>query len=362
MKVFTLLCLLSFFEYTIGVTLQRTPIGYFAPECIRGVPSGTTIRSIPYDNKNNTLTDDMIMVVEVIYPNNTYEYINYQQSLYCSLHQERFDRSNTKESKKDNNQEAADISTKDPLPIWNGWPRHAWYGSSYADWSNPRFPTNESIFALIANWIIPPYPVNQLANTSDPWYQAPPTTSWWTGIQGPTVLQPVIELNGLTRNAYDAVSWNCCPGNMSWYSDPLVTFPDDTIQGIMVRQPSSSGYVFETITTVISPLTGTHSTRLSSDMSLENGWAPTWAEIIFEEWFITSCTQLICGPERFFNISLYVEPRGQPYNATPPRLLTEIPWSVSYEIDGFNQPANPTCDGHVQTDNVTYNSLIYSCT
>ena len=70
------------------------------------------------------------------------------------------------------------------------------------------------------------------------------------------MLQPVMELNGLMPDAYDGVSWACCPGHMAWYSDPLVALPGETIEGTILRVDGSavgaqdSLYVYLTKTVV----------------------------------------------------------------------------------------------------------------
>ena len=47
---------------------------------------------------------------------------------------------------------------------------------------------------------------NTEANPESPWAWAP-TLSFWLGIQGGYVLQPVVEWNGLVADDWDLVSW-----------------------------------------------------------------------------------------------------------------------------------------------------------
>ena len=133
-------------------------------------------------------------------------------------------------------------------------------------------PPNTTVYALNATWTVPDLPPDSTANASDPWFQTEPTESWWVGLQGGAVLQPVMELNGLMPHAYDAVSWNCCMGNMAWYSFPLIALPGETISGEIVRvsgaevDAADSLYVYATVTGVSSAARGVQQTVLYSAM------------------------------------------------------------------------------------------------
>lgn len=173
-----------------------------------------------------------------------------------------------------------------------------------------------------------------------------------------------MELNGLIEGAYDGVSWNCCPSSMAWHSDAVLANPGDTIVGSIQRVPGD-GLVYETITTVVSKDgKSSNSSVLTSDMgSGEPDWAPTWAEVVFESYFVTSCEQLACGPYAFEDVSVVVQPAGQPYNPSATRQLDVIPWSQNYEIAGVSGRNNnlPICEGYVKGDNKTVAVIGFDC-
>jgi len=140
--------------------LRLTKFGLIASECIKEVPSGSVLVN---RGENSTTT--------IHFPNNTFLDVKPCLSHYkASLRKSRLD-----------------IGP----PLWNDWPQHWWFGYNYADFTNPRLPNNESIYSINASWIVPPLPLDRNANINDPWYQSEPTESWWIGLQGPTVLQPV---------------------------------------------------------------------------------------------------------------------------------------------------------------------------
>ena len=69
------------------------------------------------------------------------------------------------------------------------------------------------------------------------------------------MLQPVLEFNGLQRNDWDFVSWNCCPAGYVTHSDILTGMKEgDKLIGI-IQQPDSDNKVFE-ITSTWVPATG----------------------------------------------------------------------------------------------------------
>lgn len=346
----------------------RTPFGDFAPECVRGVPSGTTLT-------------DLGSHTHVAYPDGSSELVS-----ACSILPP-----NPRQRTSDGAAAKPDSTGRQLPPVWAGWPQHYWFGLGYAPFTDPPFPSNQSIWSLSADWTVPPMPANTAGNASDPWFQAAPTQSWWIGVQGGAVLQPVLEFNGLAgARAYDAVSWNCCPGNMSWYSFPLAAFPGELFIGSIARVASEvgpgSGYTFETVSTIVSPSRGTHTTRLYSNMSLAGaGWTPQWAEVVQESYFVTRCDQLPCvsssdsdsdssssrhssasisGGELFGNISLSVIPRSSGTDGAPvvPIPVPLIPWQQTYEVEGASPPGPAICSGATATDDAASATISYDCT
>jgi hypothetical protein len=322
---------------SLSPPFKRTPFGVLPTECIVALESGSRITPISSD------------VARVTFPN--YTTLDVVAPSACAgLHF----------------RPRSGSSTKASPAFWDGWPNHFWFGQGYTT------RRGEFVWSLNATWAVPPYPHNTLGNGSDPYSKEAPTESWWVGIQGPTVLQPVLELNGLMPGVYDAASWNCCPAGMAWHSTPLPAQPGDTIVGGIVQvaavaeggtsaraHAAAPTYSFVTNTTVKSAGGESHSTTLYSDMDAEPGWAPTFAEAIFESYFVTRCDQFPCSsrssgrgaaasvPTGFSldNITLYVTPAA----AGAPVPLQPIPWLQLYEVDNSSTPGVPVCGGESGT-------------
>ena len=224
--------------------LVTTPFGSIHPSCILGVPSGTLIEE--------AFDSELGKHVRVLYPNKSVALVppctSFPRASNSRLHGVRveyapglFAPARARPAR--DGAVAAQTSGVDaaraeaPLrntpchnfpppstcpPVWEGWAQHWWFGLWWADFTSPPLPKNQTVFALNATWPVPEFPPNQSANESDPWFQSPPTESWWNGLQGPSVLQPVMEYNGLMARSFDGVSWDCCPGQMAWYSFPLI--------------------------------------------------------------------------------------------------------------------------------------------
>jgi hypothetical protein len=235
---------------------------------------------------------------------------------------------------------------------WEGWLKHWWFGLWWAPFTRPPLPANETIYSLNATWLVPALPLDLSGNESDPWYQSEPTESWWTGLQGGAVLQPVMELNGLVPRSYDAVSWMCCQAGMAWYSFPLIALPGETVVGEIVRVSGEevgaqdSLYVYLTVTGVRSAARGYSETRLFSAMTEgDAGWVPDWAEVVQESYFVTSCARLPCGAGAFADLAVATAQKGLPFNETTPSAAAPQ-WAVSYEAENDADPGAPVCGGN----------------
>lgn len=299
-----------------GRPLFRTPFGLYPRDCVQAVPSGSHILAAVGSD------------VRVLYPNGSEVLVAGSEG--CALPTPmRPDRA------------------RGPS-FWDGWPNHFWFGQGL------YVATGDVIFSLNSSWRVPPFPRNTLGNGSDPYSTSPPTLSWWIGIQGPTVLQPVLEFNGLMPGVYDAASWNCCPAGMAWHSTPLPAAPGDLVVGGMIQVAgwNRSGaaalagaggpYTFVTETTVVSAGGRVTATSLTSDMAPEPGWNPTWAEAIFESWFATRCEHFPCGGYSLADVLLSVTRAGGPLNVTP---VTPVPWAPFYEVENTTTPGSPVCGG-----------------
>lgn len=309
--------------------LRRTPFGHFHPSCVRGVPSGSFISELASG------------AARLRHPDGREEII-----ARCA-----YDSPLPRARRPPVARSGAPYH--DNPPLWHNWPKHWWFGLSYAPFTDPPLPAGQSFYSINATWRVPPLPRVRTGNSSDPWFQEPPTESWWVGLQGGAVLQPVLELNGLAPREYDAVSWACCASGMAWYSFPLPALPGEEIVGSIVRvsgaevDAADDLYVYQTATGVRSAARGYHETLLYSDMSGAStpGWSPYWAEVVQESYFVTACADLPCGAGAFADVRVSVAPAGLRYNATQPVDVAAVPWSRSYEIEGAAAPANAVCGG-----------------
>ena len=94
----------------------------------------------------------------------------------------------------------------------------------------------------------------------------------------------------------------------------------------------------------------------------EPGWEPTWAEVVQESYFVTSCANLPCGAGAFADIAVSVAELGRPFNETTPRLLATVPWSEAYEIEGQSgDPGAPVCDGHAAAGDGGSADVTFNC-
>lgn len=315
----------------------RTPVGFHHPSCIHGVPSGTFVHVLPPGSPLGAAGS-----ARVRYSNGSSEIV-----APCAHPRGAAPR-----------RVPPPASAPPAPPLWKHWPQHWWLGLSWAHFTQPPLPLNASIFSINATWRVPPLPLIRTGNASDPWFQAPPTESWWVGLQGGAVLQPVLELNGLMPGAYDGVSWACCAAGMAWYSFPLVALPGEEIVGDIVRvsgaEVGAEGepYVYVTLTGVRSAARGYEETRLYSAMDAAGpGWEPTWAEVVQESYFVTDCRNLPCGGAgAFADVRVATAPAGRPFNETRPTIVDAVPWSATYEIEGAAAPRHPVCNGSAAFD------------
>jgi hypothetical protein len=323
--------------------LVHTHFGRVHPDCVLHVPSGTHI--------HETASGES---ARVFFPNGTVH-----AKARCPHAQRSTLRPALQQQHRHHAPASPPISSSD-TPIWDGWPMHLWLGYSWANWSRPAFPADAAVLAFNASWLVPPPPSNTMGNKSDPWTQSAPTLSWWIGLQGPAVLQPVLEWNGLRSQAYGAVSWNCCPAGYVWHSDVLPAEPGDTIDGAMVRTaPGDAGHphggTYATLTTVRSPGKPLATVSLTTDTDHEaGGWLGNWVEAIAESYFVTSCEQLPCTTagalgqgEAFAGLSLVLVDDDMP---TRPYSPASIPWVEEYQVQDDGKPGAPTCGGKVTTN------------
>jgi len=316
--------------------LVRTPFGAVHADCVRGVPSGTLVEGLPAARGGGARVRFPDGGEEVVAP--------------CAAEPRA-----VRPPRRLGGGGRRGVAAAPP-PVWDGWPAHSWLGTAWAPFTRPPLPANTTIFSINATWVVPPPPADASGNASDPWAHAAPTLSWWVGVQGPAVVQPVLEWNGLAPGAYDAVSWNCCPAGMAWYSMPLPALPGERVEGAIVRVSGAevgaagSLYTYETTTAVVSAARGRHETRLFSAMSDgEPGWTPDWAEAVAEAYYVTSCDRLPCGAAAgaFADVRVAVAPAGEPFNATRAAPVSDVPWSTAYEVAGEDAPGPPVCAGAV---------------
>lgn len=95
-----------------------------------------------------------------------------------------------------------------PKPIDWGWIQASGYT------------TGVPIGRIVASWKVPPSPRNA----------ADQTVYFFPGLQGDTILQPVLGYRGY-NNSWDLSSWNCCKDGTVQYSDFIAAKPGDRIVG-----------------------------------------------------------------------------------------------------------------------------------
>ncbi|MBB5060969.1 hypothetical protein HDF16_005705 [Granulicella aggregans] len=171
---------------TVPARYVVTPFGYFDPACVAGLSKGDSfLRDLGVIRRANGNTD--------IVPT-------------CAS-----PRFNAKGEVISSNSGNRDI----PQPSTNGY---IVYESLVG---------NTSYGALNANITVPGVPSS---NDGQTLYFFPGLEDHTADI---TILQPVLEWNGLTQNAWDIASWNCCYNNVMLHSSPVVVNSGDNILGTM---------------------------------------------------------------------------------------------------------------------------------
>lgn len=136
-------------------------------------------------------------------------------------------------------------------------------------------------------------------NIPDSPLRNPGTDYWFLGMQnmrgGPvSILQPVLTYEG---SEWTAASWACCPSNITTTGPTIGPFQEgDRMYGAMTRVDADTWK----IDTVIN--------GQSSILNAQVGpWAYTWAVVTFEDYGVSSCSQLPHEAVKFDTIMLYDE-------------------------------------------------------
>jgi len=136
-------------------------------------------------------------------------------------------------------------------------------------------------------------------NIPDAPRQQPGTDYWFLGMQnmrgGPvSILQPVLTYNG---GRWTAASWACCPSNITTTGPTIGPFQEgDRMYGSMIRKDSQTWE----IVTQINGKTSTLNAQVGP-------WAYTWAVGTFEDYGVSTCSQLPRTPVTFDTVMLYDE-------------------------------------------------------
>lgn len=127
------------------------------------------------------------------------------------------------------------------------------------------------------------------------------------------------------------------------HSDPITDVrPGDTLVG-SVAQPSADNDAFVITSELRRGGAHVNATTLLADMTHVGGWAPQWAELIEESYFVTDCRQLPCGSASppmaaFAKVALAT--------TDAPGGVASVPWTPFYEVEGVGRdPGAPICGG-----------------
>ena len=172
-----------------------TPFGYFAPACVRHIGNGDRL-----------LGDGGIQRVDG----------KREQALVCAQDNFTPDGARVHPSGRDDAgrpvrstaMRSALPARAVPKPIDWGWIQASGYT------------TGVPIGRIVASWTVPPNPRNA----------ADQTVYFFPGLQGDTILQPVLGYRGY-NNSWDLSSWNCCKDGTVQYSDFIPAKPGDKIVG-----------------------------------------------------------------------------------------------------------------------------------
>lgn len=136
---------------------MRTPFGDADAACVLRVPHATTVRELPH-----------AAGVALTYANGSVATLPPCASPHAVTYERYAARRRAAVM-------AAAAPRADPPPIWDGWPRHLWFGLSYASFTTP--PLVGRVLNFSTTWRVPAAPQRQVGNKTDPWGGYAPTLS-----------------------------------------------------------------------------------------------------------------------------------------------------------------------------------------
>jgi len=298
MSILWLLCLAFLAPFYVqskdlADDFMQTPHGLFYKPCVLHVPSGSIVH-----HGENVLT---------------IEYLNGSISEYT-------------ECKQPPHPYAGET------PYWNGWYEHIWYGVNYAPWTNP--PLNSNCNFASVSFTVPPEPLNRFGNSESPWSREP-SLSFWIGIQGENnpVLQPCLDFNVLSPQAFDYTSWNCCPQGYNVHSDSILNLNEgQQLQGYIEQTD-------EFVYNIVSKVVGGESVSLVADFSSYPGWSADWVEVQVESYYVTNCSQFPAGMITFSDVTFDIGGNN----------MSSIPWTQTTECALTSCPNPAICNGQVNS-------------
>jgi hypothetical protein len=163
---------------------------------------------------------------------------------------------------------------------YNGWVAQYSYVGSIASGSN-----------LTDYWVVPPLPQNQGSQT----------LFFFNGIQGNSILQPVLAYSGTAP--WNFASWSCCIQGDQQQSDTINLSPGDVLQGTITSANCDSSGVCQNWTVTSTDMTTGQSVTLNAgaDVGTPNIVVPA----VLETYDVSSCDMFpVTGEETFYGNSL----------------------------------------------------------
>jgi hypothetical protein len=209
---------------------------------------------------------------------------------------------------------------------YNGWiVQYAYVGSI------PSGPN------LTDTWVVPDLPPNQGSQT----------LYFFNGIQGSSILQPVMGYIG--GGPWNLASWNCCTQGDTQHSDYIDLSPGDVITGTITSAGCDSSGVCQTWTVTSTDETTGKSVVLngSSDVGTPNIVVPA----VLETYGVTSCDMFpVTGEETFYDHSL-TDPGGT---------AVTLKYKLKFDTGGNGQNGNLPACGYTGATATNSYSLIFS--
>jgi hypothetical protein len=209
---------------------------------------------------------------------------------------------------------------------YNGWIAQYSYVGSIASGSN-----------LTDYWVVPPLPQNQGSQT----------LFFFNGIQGNSILQPVMAYSGTAP--WNFASWSCCIQGDQQQSDTINLSPGDVLQGTVTSANCDSSGVCQNWTITSTDMTTGQSVTLNAgaDVGTPNIVVPA----VLETYDVSSCDMFpVTGEETFYGNSL-TDSNGHPET---------VPYHLLFDTGGNGTSGGLPACGFGGTSSGDSYTLIFS--